>query len=91
MGPWCGSARFAAIRAIATSAIRVRLLVFPRTCVGITHAGRAEVVADPTVLYGEPRTVDDKTIQMRMVYSNITRDSLRWEWQRTEDAWRRRR
>ena len=38
-------------------------------------------------LYGEPRTVADKTIQMRMVWKDVTRDSLLWEWQRTVDNW----
>ena len=38
-------------------------------------------------LYGEPRTVDDKTIEMRMLWKDVTADSLRWEWQRSEDGW----
>lgn len=38
-------------------------------------------------LYGEPREVDGKTIQMRMVFSDVKSDSLHWEWQRTDDGW----
>lgn len=37
-------------------------------------------------LHGEPRTVGDKTIEMRMVFLDVTATSLRWEWQRTEDG-----
>jgi hypothetical protein len=34
-------------------------------------------------LYGEPRTgPDGKTVQMRMIWLDVKRDSLRWEWQR---------
>lgn len=33
-----------------TGPTRGHLLVFPRTCVGITHAGRSRVVADPTLV-----------------------------------------
>jgi AraC-like DNA-binding protein len=33
-----------------TGPTRGHLLVFPRTCVGIRHAGRGRVVADPTVV-----------------------------------------
>ncbi len=42
------------------------------------------------VLYGEPRAAtgpNRKPFQMRMVFSKITPSSLRWEWQRSEDAW----
>ena len=45
------------------------------------------VEAGVMTLYGEPRTQDDKTIQMRMVFQNVTASSLHWEWQRTEDSW----
>ena len=45
------------------------------------------VEAGVMTLYGEPRTVADKTIQMRMVFKDVTRDSLLWEWQRTDDNW----
>jgi len=38
-------------------------------------------------LYGEPRDVDGLHIQMRMVFRDVTADTLRWEWQRTEDNW----
>jgi hypothetical protein len=38
-------------------------------------------------LVGEPRTTDAGTIQMRMIFTDITPDSLHWEWQRTTDAW----
>jgi hypothetical protein len=38
-------------------------------------------------LYGEPREVGGKKVQMRMVYRNITPSSLRWEWQRSELDW----
>jgi hypothetical protein len=38
-------------------------------------------------LYGEPRDVDGLHIQMRMVFRDVTADTLRWEWQRTEDSW----
>ena len=38
-------------------------------------------------LYGEPRTVDGATVQMRMVFRNVMPDSLRWEWQRSTDVW----
>jgi hypothetical protein len=39
------------------------------------------------VLYGEPREQNGKTIQMRMVFHDVTATSLEWEWQRTDDAW----
>jgi hypothetical protein len=45
------------------------------------------VEAGVMTLYGEPRTANDKTIQMRMVFQNVTKSSLHWEWQRTEDNW----
>jgi hypothetical protein len=45
------------------------------------------VEAGVMTLYGEPRTVDGKTIQMRMVFLNVTPTSLHWEWQRTDDSW----
>jgi uncharacterized protein DUF1579 len=38
-------------------------------------------------LYGEPRDVGGKQIQMRMVFRDITATSLRWEWQRSDDSW----
>lgn len=38
-------------------------------------------------LYGEPRTKDGKTIQMRMQFLDVQPSSLRWEWQRTDDGW----
>jgi hypothetical protein len=38
-------------------------------------------------LYGEPRDVDGVHTQMRMVFRDVAADSLRWEWQRTEDGW----
>jgi Protein of unknown function (DUF1579) len=37
-------------------------------------------------LYGEPRAKDGKTIQMRMVFSEIRPDHLYWTWERTEDG-----
>jgi hypothetical protein len=39
------------------------------------------------VLYGEPRDLGGTKFQMRMVWSKITHDALRWEWQRSEDNW----
>lgn len=45
------------------------------------------VEAGVMTLYGEPRTVEAKTIQMRMVFQAVTAQSLHWEWQRTEDNW----
>jgi hypothetical protein len=39
-------------------------------------------------LYGEPREKDGKSIQMRMVFLDVKPASMRWEWQRTEDAWK---
>jgi hypothetical protein len=39
-------------------------------------------------LYGEPRTVKDVSFQMRMVFKNVTADSLLWEWQRSADEWK---
>lgn len=39
-------------------------------------------------LYGEPRTANDVHIQMRMVFEDVTPDSLHWEWQRTVDDWK---
>jgi hypothetical protein len=37
-------------------------------------------------LYGEPRTRDGKTVLMRMVFLDVKKDSLRWEWQRQADG-----
>jgi hypothetical protein len=37
-------------------------------------------------LYGEPRTVKGVSFQMRMRYSDVTADSLHWEWQRSDDG-----
>lgn len=39
------------------------------------------------MLHGEPRTKDGTHVQMRMVFSAVTKSSLHWEWQRTEDDW----
>jgi len=39
-------------------------------------------------LVGESRKQGDKTVQMRMVFSDITPRSLHWEWQRTDDDWK---
>ena len=30
---------------------------------------------------------DGKTIQLRMVFQNVTPSTLHWEWQRTDDNW----
>jgi uncharacterized protein DUF1579 len=38
-------------------------------------------------LYGEPREAGGKRFQMRMVFRDVTADSLRWEWQRSDDDW----
>lgn len=38
-------------------------------------------------LYGEPRTANGVSFQMRMVWKNVAADSLRWEWQRSTDNW----
>lgn len=38
-------------------------------------------------LYGEPREAGGKRFQMRMVFRDVTADTLRWEWQRSEDDW----
>jgi len=38
-------------------------------------------------LYGEPRDVGGKRVQMRMVFRDVTASSLRWEWQRSDDNW----
>jgi len=43
--------------------------------------------ADGFALYGEPRELAGVKFQMRMVWSKITHDALRWEWQRSEDNW----
>ena len=45
------------------------------------------VEAGVMTLYGEPREANGKPIQMRMVFQNVTKTSLHWEWQRTEDSW----
>jgi hypothetical protein len=37
-------------------------------------------------LDGEPFAKDGKTIQMRMVFLDVTADALRWEWQRSTDG-----
>jgi hypothetical protein len=39
-------------------------------------------------LYGEPRTVNGESFQMRMVFKNVTADALLWEWQRSTDSWK---
>lgn len=44
--------------------------------------------AGAMTLYGEPRTVKDVSFQMRMVFKNVTADSLLWEWQRSTDEWK---
>jgi hypothetical protein len=38
-------------------------------------------------LYGEPRDKDGKRVQMRMQFLDVTPRTLRWEWQRSDDAW----
>ena len=38
-------------------------------------------------LYGPPREIKGVKFQMRMVWSHIAHDALRWEWQRSEDGW----
>jgi hypothetical protein len=38
------------------------------------------------VLMGEPSVRDGKTVQMRMVFTDIAADSLTWRWERTTDA-----
>ena len=38
-----------------------------------------------------PQAVDavkDVSFQMRMVFKNVTTDSLLWEWQRSTDEWK---
>ena len=42
---------------------------------------------DGFALYGEPRDAGGVKFQMRMVWSKITHDSMRWEWQRSDDNW----
>ena len=42
---------------------------------------------DGFTLYGEPRELAGKKFQMRMVWSKISHDALRWEWQRSDDDW----
>jgi len=37
-------------------------------------------------LYGEPVTKNGKTFRMRMVFLDVKKDTLRWEWQRQTDA-----
>ena len=37
-------------------------------------------------LYGEPRSKDGVTTQMRMVFANVTPESLHWTWERTTDG-----
>lgn len=39
-------------------------------------------------LYGEPRTVNGETVQMRMVFEDVTADTLHWQWQRSTDDWK---
>ena len=39
-------------------------------------------------LRGEPREQNGKTIVMRMVFSDISRDKLHWSWERSEDVGR---
>jgi hypothetical protein len=45
------------------------------------------IVDGVMTLVGEPRTTDAGTVQMRMVFSDVTASSLHWEWQRTTDGW----
>lgn len=37
-------------------------------------------------LYTDPRTQDGKTIVMRQVFTDITRDTMHWSWERSEDG-----
>jgi hypothetical protein len=37
-------------------------------------------------LYGEPFEKAGKRVEMRMVFGNVTRDAMTWEWQRKNDA-----
>jgi hypothetical protein len=37
-------------------------------------------------LYSPPRKSDGKTIVMRQVFRDITRDAMRWPWERSEDG-----
>lgn len=37
---------------------------------------------DGFALYGEPREVQGKTVQMRMVWRDITKDAFTWSWER---------
>jgi hypothetical protein len=39
-------------------------------------------------LYGEPRDTEGKTVQMRMIFLDVRPNSIRWEWQRSEDGWK---
>jgi len=40
-------------------------------------------------LYGEPRAdPTGKPFQMRMIWLDVTRAALRWEWQRSYDEWK---
>jgi hypothetical protein len=52
----------------------------------LAFAGGIE--AGVMTLFGEPRESEGKTVQMRMVFLDVTPRSLRWEWQRTEDGWK---
>src|SRR5262249_40835517 len=38
------------------------------------------------ILVGEPKKIDGKTRQMRMVFTDITANALVWRWERTTDG-----
>ena len=50
-------------------------------------AFRGSVEHGAMTLYGEPRDVGGKRVQMRMVFQDVTASSLHWEWQRSDDDW----
>ena len=37
-------------------------------------------------LYGEPLARDGKRVQMRMIFLDVSRDAMRWEWQRSVEG-----
>ena len=50
----------------------------------LTFAGGVE--DEQVRLYGEPKSKDGVTTRMRMVFANVTPESLHWTWERTTDG-----
>ena len=51
----------------------------------LTGGWEADAPDGPCMILGTTRTVEGKTVHMRMIFANITADAFDWRWQAAED------